>query len=685
MKSFHCRRYKPNGLRFRFLAIAVLVGVQVTLVQAGHAQSTPAIPEAKPTPSPTSSRPEELPQHQGTRNEVQPLIPPGQLPSPTPPSPVPGASPGNNQVIGGITDQQAAEFDKQFEAALALTRQIPPGLVPMGLIETVKIALSKNKDLRLSIEDTQSARAKLKEAVGDFDATASAIAKYAYSVPSYGSDVALNNNNQVLNMALPAILQSAGIPVNNTTVSNAINAAVEAQETKPITTLDTSVGISKKFRDGLQLGILYQPIWSDEAGNLKYPPTTNSIILTATLPIGQKGGVLYNDANEINARLTYESKLQTLRNDTQKTAMDTAQAYWAMVAALEKFALEDRAFRVDALLAKLSEEMAEGGGVPYSEVTLARGRESQAFAQRVQALVAAYEAGRKLGIAIGLRSQELKKLPFAAEGFPTIKPKDVAALNSDGLVDGALARRLDRQAALTNIRAKQVMLEKAKRDLQVTPTLVGSLGADINNEKVEGTGAPPERGTKIGLDASIGATLNWPFANNAAEGSVMGAQSDVNSAVINMEDLSSTIAANVTASADTLQELAGDVQTQEKAVTAFRKSFDDMREKFRRGATTMFETIQSEEQLTTAETELVDFRLALANAIVQLRYETATLLSSETVIRAPGYPHGVEQVAITEKAFETLPDTNQPVGPILKDRNYEPNVKYISGRPPWDH
>ena len=98
--------------------------------------------------------------------------------------------------------------------------------------------------------------------------------------------------------------------------------------------------------------------------------------------------------------------------------MDSAQAYWAMVASLEKFALQDRAYRVDAILAQLSEQMAEGGGVPYSEVTLARGRESQAFAQRVQALVAVYEAARKLAIQVGLRSEELKKLPFAIQGFP---------------------------------------------------------------------------------------------------------------------------------------------------------------------------------------------------------------------------------------------------------------------------
>ena len=171
------------------------------------------------------------------------------------------------------------------------------------------------------------------------------------------------------------------------------------------------------------------------------------------------------------------------------------------------------------------------------------------------------------------------------------------------------------------------MLDKAKVDLVPTPQLTGTIGTAINNEKIQQSSGPSERGTKVGLDATVLMMWAWPFANNAAEGGVISAQSDVNTAVINMEDLSSNIAANVTESADTLQELARDVDAQEKAVTAFTKSFNDMREKFRRGATTMFETIQSEEQLTTAQSELVDLRLALVNALVQLRYETSTLLS----------------------------------------------------------
>ncbi|HYZ73631.1 MAG TPA: TolC family protein [Chthoniobacterales bacterium] len=683
MDLTYCDLTKHIGSHFRLLAIAGLIGFQMTFIQAGHAQSTPAIPEAQPSPTPTSPRPEEFPQHHGTRNEIQPLIPPGQLPSPTP-SPAPGASPGNNQIVGGITDQQAAEFDKRFETALALNEIIPPGLFPLRLIDAVRLALSKNKDLRLSIEDTQSARGNLKARAGVFDLTAAALANYSYTVPAIGTNTALNNQNQVLNTALPRILQSAGIPVSVATVANAINNATSQQETKPSETLVTDLSLSKQFRNGVTLGVTYEPEWSDQAGNLKYPPTSNVILLTATVPLWKKAGTLYNDSEEINARISYEGTLQTLRNDAQKAALNTAQAYWALVAALDKFALQDRAFRVDAILAQLSQEMAEGGGVAFSEVTLAKGRESQAFAQRVQALVSVYDAARKLGVTIGLRANELKKLPFALQQFPKVEPRDVGSLNTDALVDAALARRQDRAAALSTIKAKQVLLDKAKMDLFPSPQLTGTIGSTINNEKVSLFNAS-ERGTKVGLDASMLVMWAWPFANNSAEGGVISAQSDVNTAVITMEDLSSNIAANVTESADTLQELARDVESQEKAVVAFKKSFDDMREKFRRGATTMFETIQSEEQLTTAQSELVDFQLALANALVQLRYETSTLLSGETVIRTPGFPQGLERTTISEKAFETVPDIKQPIGPVLKDRNYEPDIKHVSGRPPWQH
>jgi hypothetical protein len=76
-----------------------------------------------------------------------------------------------------------------------------------------------------------------------------------------------------------------------------------------------------------------------------------------------------------------------LRNAAQKATLDTALSYWGLAAALQKFALQDRKFRVTSLLYELSDEMAKGGGISFSEVTLAQARRSEAYAQRIQALV----------------------------------------------------------------------------------------------------------------------------------------------------------------------------------------------------------------------------------------------------------------------------------------------------------
>jgi outer membrane protein TolC len=647
-------------------------------------ETTPLIPPAgQPSATPTAEP--QLPENKGVGGQTKPLIPAIQSPTP---SASPGASPGTEgKLVGGMTQERAAEFDRMFDSALAVIKQSPPGLLPVSLIDSVRIALSQNPDLRLSAEDSQSARGKLKEAMGEFDTTFRAVAFYAYSIPAAGSNQNLNNEQQVLTQALPAIFQALGLSSvgSNAAISNAITQAVQKQELKPTENLNTLVSVSKKLRNGITLELAYQPLWVNQAGNIEYPPTANRISLSMSLPIGKKGGTFYNDSKEITSIIDYEGSLLKLRNAAQKAALETAQSYWSLVASLQKFALQDRAFRVSALLYDLSDEMAKGGGISYSDVTLAQARRSEAFAQRIQALVAVYQAANKLGVTMGLRSDQLKKLPLAFQPFPTVTERQVTIVNPENLVDAALARRLDRAAALNAIRSKHVDLEKAKRDLIIAPEVFVALGGVINNETTQNSSGQKETGTRLGWDSSIAASFAWPFANNVAEGALMDAQANLNSAIINMESLSTSIAANVTTSIDTLQELAKDIASEVKAVGQYRQSFTDMREKFRSGASTMLDTIQTEQRLTTAETTLVDLRLAMANAIAQLRYETSSLLSSETTLRVPGFPQGLEQTSISQKAFETLPDISKPVGPILKDRNYDPNIKYISGRPPWHH
>jgi outer membrane protein TolC len=631
-------------------------------------QANPAVPG----PSPEMPLPEGKP---GEAPAVQPLIPPSTGPGAVSPTPTPKSP---------ITPEAEAEFDQRFEEALTIPQVSPPALAPIVLLDAVRIALSKNPNLRLSAEDSQSARGQLKEATGKYDTEFRAITSYAVEQPAAGSNSALNNTQTILNNALQNIFRNLGLNVSNL-ISRSVTQAVQNQTISASQNVNTLVSLSKKLRNGVSLELSYEPVWTNQSGNIEYPPTAHRIVLTMTLPIGKKGGTLYNNTKEITARIDYQASLFTLRNAAQKAVLTTVQDYWKTVAALRKFALAERTLRVSNILLDLSNQLAKGDAIPYSEVTLAQAKQREAFAQRLQALVAIYDAAKSLAITMGLTSDEVHKLPLGIQVLPGVTVERLNALDTDQLVDAALARRLDRAAALETIKSKNVDLEKAKRDLIIAPEVFTSIGGVINNEATQNNSGQTVRGTKLGGDVAIAATLAWPFANNTAEGGVIDAQAKVNQAIINMETLSTTIAVNIFANLDSLRDLAKQVESEREAAGAYRKYFDDMREKFRKGATTMLETIQSEERLTGTDLALVDTRLALALALAQLRFETGTLLSDDTSIRVPAFPNGLEQTTLTERSLVTLPDLRKPVGPALNDRNYEPNIKYISGHPPWHH
>jgi hypothetical protein len=121
------------------------------------------------------------------------------------------------------------------------------------------------------------------------------------------------------------------------------------------------------------------------------------------------------------------------------------------------------------------------------------------------------------------------------------------------------------------------------------------------------------------------------------------------------------------------------------AAENYQKTVTDLREKFRLGAATLLDVFQGVAGLDKSAAALVDAKSSLAATIAKLRYDTATMLTRGTVMRTPGFPNPVEKMQLKRDAFVTLPDLNQEAGPTVKDRNYEPNIKYISGHPPWHH
>jgi outer membrane protein TolC len=152
-----------------------------------------------------------------------------------------------------------------------------------------------------------------------------------------------------------------------------------------------------------------------------------------------------------------------------------------------------------------------------------------------------------------------------------------------------------------------------------------------------------------------------------------------------LDDVSRGVTLNIKTAIDTIRELVTEIAQNSEAVRYYTQDLSDFREKFRLGAATLIDTIQSEERLNNAENTLIDARSQLAQTIGQLRYESGTILTSDVAYRVPSFPKPTQKVSISRDTFTTLPDLSKEPGPAIQDRYYEPNIKYISGHPPWHH
>jgi outer membrane protein TolC len=642
-------------------------------------QTTPLIPPAgQPSATPTAEVNPQLPTNKGTEQETKPLIPSIQSPSPSP-----QASPK------ALPPETAKQLDEQFQDALKLRRLRPKNLLSLSLIDAVRLALAQNSDIRLAGEDVQSARGALKQATGEYDSKITSGAGYQriYLSGGTGGNVQQAQFSNTFQLALASILRTLNAnpgAFNNldAVISQAFNAAQGQGTNEPIDTYKADVTVEKKFRNGFSASVTYAPDFQDLEGKPTWPPFKHGITILLSLPI-TKYGEIATAGPELAAIKDYEGSLLKMAHTATKSTSGTLSAYWKSVSAIEKFNVSDRSYRINDALLSLTEELVKADAVPATELSLARAKKVEAAANRNAALIEIFNASKDLASTLGLRADQLRTLPYAYEQFPSLSEPKIANYDEQRLIDVALARRLDRLAALKSIEAKRILAEKARIDLR--PDFSVGFGGGMEIVDDAKTNQPNKTGYSVNPSFGGSVTFSYAPANNAKEGAMLSAQADLDKAVIGMEDVSRGIRLNLMSNLETIRDLLKQIADDVAAVKAYTQNLTDMREKFRLGAATLIDTVQAEERLDSTETSLIDARAQLADTIAQLRYESATLLTRDVAYRVPSFPKATEQVSISPESLTTLPDLSKEAGPTINDRNYEPNIKYISGRPPWHH
>jgi outer membrane protein TolC len=155
-------------------------------------------------------------------------------------------------------------------------------------------------------------------------------------------------------------------------------------------------------------------------------------------------------------------------------------------------------------------------------------------------------------------------------------------------------------------------------------------------------------------DKGLGLQVNIPIRNRTAQAVQMRSELELRQAEMRLQQLQNQVAISVRQTQFTVQQDRAQVEAAEKALELAQQSLDAEQKKYALGASTNFNVLQTETDLSTADSNLVQARTAYEKSRVELD-------------RVTGYTL-VRNGIVLEDAFNGIV-TKQPVVPYVAPRN----------------
>lgn len=467
-----------------------------------------------------------------------------------------------------------------------LRAQEPPAPPGLSLTEAVELALGHDPNLRLEEARLRSARGILLGTRGAFD---------------------------------PVV--SSGLSETGT------NDPLTEQSSRQQTLTGTSFGVAKRFRTGLSLEPGLDLLRTDQSG----PGAVNvgTFSLTVRQPLLRGRGRTALAAPELSAERQVVAGELDLRQVTAERVVTVATQYWlTRAAALNLGILRETEDRARELL-ETTRKLIDADVTPAAELVQVEANLFAKEAARIGGERDLFEARQSLGREIGLDRSAIAALPLPSDGFPIV-PAAAApgAAEQDRFVTAALGRRADLLAARERRSAAEILRRagdnalKPQLDVIVTPSYTGLVeGNDA------GSFFSPLYRNVPGASAELGINLTWPTANSLARGQLAQLEAAREQSVL-LEDLvARQVAADVPVALDAVARHAQQLERASEAVRLFERAVINEEKKLRAGTSTLIDLITQRDRLTSARQAEVSAQLSLAVALLQLRFETGTLVS----------------------------------------------------------
>jgi len=442
-------------------------------------------------------------------------------------------------------------------------------------------------------------------------------------------------------------------PQSNTVVAGA-SALVTTNKT-------SNFGISQTFMTGATATFSFNNIAQHQNSfrNTVNPTVNSNMDLAISQPLLQGFGLALNNRTIRIAKNNIRAADHVFRQQLTNTVSNVVQMYWNLVGAISTVEVRRQAVAVSQKLYEDNKKQVEIGTLAPIEIVRAEAQ----LAQNEQALVAAQAQLQQQETVLksalsrnGLADQRM--IDASIVSLDPIRIPEIEAVEPiQDLMSKALDNRPDLAESRIQIENAQIALTGTKNALLPSLNLVG----DVRNAALAGpqnivtgpinsiTGQPTQPpvadpfflggyGTVLGQlfsrnfpTYSVGLSLNIPLKNRAAQANMATASLNLRQSQLQVQRLVNQVRVDVQSALIALQNARAQYQAAVKQRVLQEQTLDADQKKLALGATTVYQVIQDQRDLTTAGAAEVAAQAAYAAARVQLDVASGTVLENNHV------------------------------------------------------
>jgi outer membrane protein TolC len=411
-------------------------------------------------------------------------------------------------------------------------------------------------------------------------------------------------------------------------------------------------------------------------------PTINSFFrATVTQHLLQGFGWGLNTRFIRVARNDREIADVSFRNQIIESVSQIENIYWDLVNAYENVKAKERALSLAQKTLSDNQKQVEIGTLAPIEVV--RAKSTVAANQELLIVAQTNLELQQLLIKNALSRSLSDPVLAAAPVIPTDRmaiPDQEPITPVQDLINDALSHRPDLAQSRIDLTNREINRKAAANELLPSIDLVAFYGASslggVQNPLSVCTpgqtgflasictpsGVIPTRGysttftdlfNSTAPDKGLGIQVNVPLRNRSAQADQMRSELELRQAEMRLQQLQNQVAIQVRQAQFTVQQDRAQVEASEKALDLAQQSLDAEQKKYALGASTNFNVLQTESDLATADSNLVQARTGYEKARVELDRVTGYTLVRDGII--------------LEDAFSGVV-TKQPIVPYVTPR-----------------